>query len=1029
VTPDTLTEPTIKKRKAGPPTAPPNFDSIPAVMRDLDQWVLWKLEYRSGKLTKPPYFIAVTDEGAQLKRAKSTDSQTWSSFEKIKADFEKWGRTVDQVAGIGFVFTDGGGIIGIDVDHVRDSVTGEWSAGILDQVLSFGSYAELSQSGTGAHVIAFGDIPGDRCRRGDQEIYCKDRFFAVTGQHINGTPDDVRNADPAALDTYYRQIDATPNPIPTEKTPTPKKATVGRGSTPDTVIIEKARTAANGEKFTALFDRGNTAGYPSASEADAALCGILKFYTQDHNQIDRLFRRSALYRPDKWDTKRGSSTYGDGTIAAALNLPGPVFQEGKNKTKGTGTKTTPAAPAAVTVEEFDDAIQEEAREILKTGDPMTYMIQTFNREHVGDEDLAKCLVLSLASRLIANSKGLHVQVSGSSGKGKSDSYRVMLQQIPTEFKLEGSFSDKSLYYGDVRPRTVIFIDDQDMSDSLREIMKSSTSSFSKPITHRTVVNGKHVPLTIAERCLWWSANVDTSGDDQELNRVLSCWVDDSKEQDEAVYQAAVERELRNDPPGEPQQVTVCRAMWTQLHAAAAAPVVISLSTFVERIGFASIRNRRDVEMFFDMIRSAAMIRFFQRDRTPGEGDAIQVDATPDDFTTAASVFKAIHGESGSQGSKLTRTEKQVLEAIANAGKTEFTAKDIARMTGQTYNAINRMFAGRVKSGGTRDPGLLGTCPALTLTDRSISVRDRDDDADRSAITTISSRANWYAFDLSVYREWTRETSGGVWLNQPGEQRIHGSKRIQTDPNGLDPLKNEPANADPDLDGIYNTNFNIKNKRIQDLNNVQHVIKNANDKLDTTKENEEACVSVVQKRGSVDPLISKSDKIAPIENQSEQDAIRRIQAFGSVVDPSLACGSVVDQIDQKSTDPTLDLSQVRPGDYKKILDGPLVQPCPVCGGRVCHYTEKIASVNARGRGSQTRHICGTCHASARDREQAAVQTLPGAISITDLVRVTAGTVGRCTVCDMQTAAYHIPGTETAICESCYGKLVREQVDIR
>ena len=95
----------------------------------------------------------------------------------------------------------------------------------------------------------------------------------------------------------------------------------------------------------------------------------------------------------------------------------------------------------------------------------------------------------------------------------------------------------------------------------------------------------------------------------------------------------------------------------------------------------------------------------------------------------------------------------------------------------------------------------------------------------------------------------------------------------------------------------------------------------------------------------------------------------------------------------------------------------------------HYTEKITSVNARGQGSQTRHICWICYTLARDREQAAVQTLPGAIKLTDLVRVTAGTVGRCTTCDMQTAPYQCPGIDTAICESCYGKLVRDPVDIR
>jgi len=1007
--------------------APPNFDGIPSAMRDLDQWILWKLVIKEdGKQTKIPYYVAITDDGAQLKKASTTDPATWSTYEKIQADYAKWGTDVAQVDGIGFVFAKDGGIIGIDVDHVRDSKTGDWSAGILDQVLSFGSYAELSQSGTGAHVIGVGEKPGDRCRKGDKEIYDSGRYFVVTGQHIDGTPDAVKNVDAAALETYYRTIAPDPDPIPQDRTSKSQKPTVTppppTSAPSDAVIIQKARTAKNGEKFAALFDQGNITGYSSQSDADAALCGILRFYTQDRNQIDRLFRQSALFRP-KWDEKRGVNTYGEITIAAALGLPGPTYQEVKPK-RSIHTPT----PPPVAVEEFDPAIEAEAREILEHGDPMTYMLDAFNLEHVGDRDLAKCLVLSLASRLIANSKGLHVQVSGSSGKGKSDSYRVMLQQVPTGYKLEGSFSDKSLYYGDVQPRTVIFIDDKDMSDALREVMKESTSSFQKPITRRTV-NAKLEPqvCTIAERCLWWSANVNTSGDEQELNRVLSCWVDDSKEQDQAVYRAAIERELRNDPPGEPHQVKVCRSMWTQLHAAAVVPVVISLSRFAEQIRFASVRNRRDFEMFFDMIRSAAMINFFQRPPAPTDGDTIRRDATPDDFTTAATVFKAIHGKSGSQGSKLTRAETQVLEAIARSGKSEFTVKDVVRLTGLHYGVVGRMFIGRKKSSGTRDPSLLDSCPAITLTERSISVRDRDD-SDTAAIKTVSSRANWYGFDLSVYRNWIRENSGGVWLNQTEEQLIHRSKLIQTDPNHLDQLKNEPKDTDPEIDDIYYNNFDKTDNRSTDQGNTQHAI----DASTPSSPVQGVGVGVVQKRGSVDQLISKSDKIALISNQSEESANELIQAFGSVVDQFPTGGSVVDQIRKiPTTDPTgtLDLSQVRPEDYKKISDGPRVQPCQVCGGRQIHYTEKISSVNARGRGSQTRHICGTCYTLARDREQAAVQIVPGSILLDDLVPVRPDNYGKCSVCGLQEAAYCIKDTQTVICSSCYAKVVRDQVDIR
>ena len=45
---------------------------------------------------------------------------------------------------------------------------------------------------------------------------------------------------------------------------------------------------------------------------------MLAFWTnKDANRIDSLFRQSGLYR-DKWDEKHGKKTYGERTIAKAI---------------------------------------------------------------------------------------------------------------------------------------------------------------------------------------------------------------------------------------------------------------------------------------------------------------------------------------------------------------------------------------------------------------------------------------------------------------------------------------------------------------------------------------------------------------------------------------------------------------------------------------------------------------------------------------------------------------------------------------
>ncbi len=84
----------------------------------------------------------------------------------------------------------------------------------------------------------------------------------------------------------------------------------------DDEIIANLRKAKNSSKFERLFDHGDTGEYgQDDSRADLALQGMLAFYSQDPEQLDRLFRRSALCR-DKW-LKR--SDYRRRTIDAAIN--------------------------------------------------------------------------------------------------------------------------------------------------------------------------------------------------------------------------------------------------------------------------------------------------------------------------------------------------------------------------------------------------------------------------------------------------------------------------------------------------------------------------------------------------------------------------------------------------------------------------------------------------------------------------------------------------------------------------------------
>ncbi len=145
-------------------------DSIPEELKTYRAWVLWKLARVGDNWTKHPYDVRTG------RKASSTDSRTWGSFEEVLHIYEAGGYD-----GIGFVFSTGDPYCGVDLDGAVDPQTGEvvvWAEMVIE---GLDGYTELSPSGTGVHVLVRGELPGSGNRKGPLEMYDKKRFFTTTG--------------------------------------------------------------------------------------------------------------------------------------------------------------------------------------------------------------------------------------------------------------------------------------------------------------------------------------------------------------------------------------------------------------------------------------------------------------------------------------------------------------------------------------------------------------------------------------------------------------------------------------------------------------------------------------------------------------------------------------------------------------------------------------------------------------------------------------------------------------------------------
>jgi putative DNA primase/helicase len=178
----------------------PILSNIPDELKTYNQWVLWKygISYSNGKCrtTKMPYSINGTF-------AKVNDPTTWDSFENA-IDVFKGGR----YSGMGFMFTEKDQFCGIDYDHIIDTDTGEWDSEILEEIIGLGSYAEISPSNEGVHVLVKGSVPGTKHRSGCREMYDKNRYFTVTGNHILCTPLEINEVSDKVLASVYAKIDS-----------------------------------------------------------------------------------------------------------------------------------------------------------------------------------------------------------------------------------------------------------------------------------------------------------------------------------------------------------------------------------------------------------------------------------------------------------------------------------------------------------------------------------------------------------------------------------------------------------------------------------------------------------------------------------------------------------------------------------------------------------------------------------------------------------------------------------------------------
>ena len=347
---------------AKPLVIAPNVSTIPLELARLRAYVCWRFVWYPGKGGKPGRWTKVPIDPRTGALAATDDPSTW-------ADLETALRRYRELDCDGIGLCRNGDLIFIDLDGVlspdRSLRQFPWALKAL-RAIQGRAYLEVSVTGTGLHGICRGQLPAGR-RQFDEPgedhvgfaLYDGNRYFTMTGLPYHGTGDiQDLTAELAALHSELFPL----KPPKSAKGSVPQagqndERAIGSdfpavansdhpglpASFSDSELLDRARHAANGQNFQALFDYGHWRGkYPSQSEADLALCCHFAFWAgHDPVRIESLFRQSALC-DEKW---RNRPDYRHRTIEAALNTVQDSYNPQRAKQPG-GSPESGARPAS-----------------------------------------------------------------------------------------------------------------------------------------------------------------------------------------------------------------------------------------------------------------------------------------------------------------------------------------------------------------------------------------------------------------------------------------------------------------------------------------------------------------------------------------------------------------------------------------------------------------------------------------------------------------------------------------------------------
>ena len=206
-------------------------------------------------------------------RLSVTDPRGWVSYDEVLNS---------KYPAMGMLLTANDPYVVIDLDKSANKDDNEFARRVFD---SFDSYAELSASGKGVHIILRGPTEQGR-RKGNVEVYSQERYIICTGKKLKDLP---INDGGERLKKLREKL------IPSDNPDTLPHVQNQEAVESDSQVLLRMFSAKNGEVVKQLYNTRPGSG-DDWSNLDSKLAQHISFYTKNHEQALRLFQGSKLWR-------------------------------------------------------------------------------------------------------------------------------------------------------------------------------------------------------------------------------------------------------------------------------------------------------------------------------------------------------------------------------------------------------------------------------------------------------------------------------------------------------------------------------------------------------------------------------------------------------------------------------------------------------------------------------------------------------------------------------------------------------------